>query len=280
MSRVWLITGCSSGFGRLLAERLLNEGENVVATARALQSLHDLGRDRPERMLQLTLDVRDAGQIRAAVAAALERVGRLDVLVTNAGYGYFGTQEEGELAEVREMYETNVFGLIAMTQAVLPHMRERGAGTVVNLSSVAGRMATPRGGFYQSSKWAVEALSEALSLETASFGVRVVVIEPGAYLTDFNVRSARQSPAETDPASPYATIRARWIANASAAIFVRRQDPAEVVQGIIDAVNSPLRFVRLPLGEDAVRIVAKREELTSTEFVEWMRGVYHHEGKG
>src|SRR5688572_4148726 len=164
MPRTWFITGCSSGFGRLLAERAFGLGDNVVATARSAQSLHDLGETDERRILRLPLDVRDRAQIDAGVAAARARFGEIDILVNNAGYGYFATQEEGDLDEVRQMFDTNVFGPISMTQAVIPAMRERRRGTIVNLSSISGRIATPRGGFYQASKWAVEALSESLYL--------------------------------------------------------------------------------------------------------------------
>lgn len=259
----------------MLAERVHEHGDNVIATARSVQSLHDLAHSDQARMLRLPLDVCDPAQIAEAVATTTDRFGPIDILVNNAGYGYFATQEEGELNEVRQMFETNVFGLIAMTQAVLPAMRERRSGTVVNISSVAGRMATPRGGFYQSSKWAVEAISEALYLETSSFGLRTIVIEPGAYQTDFSVRSARQSAAEKADASPYADLRAMWMANAGASIFPRRQDPVEVIDAILEAVDSSLPFVRLPVGTDASTIAARRDELSSTEFVEWMRRVYY-----
>lgn len=269
---VWFITGCSSGFGRLLAERLQSEGQIVVATARSTQALRDLERDGGARTLALQLDVRDPENVRSAVEKTIERYGRIDVLVNNAGYGYFGTQEEGELNEIRAMYETNVFGLIAVTQAVLPLMRTQGSGTVVNISSIGGRIATPRAGFYHSTKWAVEALSEALHLETHGFGIRVVVVEPGSFDTDFGPRSARRARADGDPGSPYAGLAETWRANASRAIFVPQQPPTEVVEGILDAVASGLPFVRLPIGRDATRVIALREEMGDFAFVEWLRG--------
>jgi NAD(P)-dependent dehydrogenase (short-subunit alcohol dehydrogenase family) len=279
MSRVWFITGCSTGFGRLLSQRALAMGDTVVATARSLQALRDLGREDETRILRLPLDVHDQTAVRDAVDRALERFGRIDLLVNNAGYGYFATQEQGELNEVRQMFETNVFGLIAMTQAVLPHMRERRSGTIINMSSISGRITTPRGGFYQSSKWAVEALSESLYMEVSSFGLRVIVIEPGSYDTDFGPRSARVAETDGNPDSPYAALREQWLESARNHIFPRRQPPEEVIDGIIDAVNSDLPFVRLPIGADAGVILERRRTMSSTEFVEWMRGVYHGEGK-
>ncbi len=261
----------------MLAERAIALGDNVVATARSIQTLHDLERGHPKQVLRMTLDVRDDAQVDSAAAAAVERFGRIDVLVNNAGYGYFATAEQADLTEVRDMYDTNVFGLMSMTQAVLPTLREQQGGTIVNLSSIAGRIGSPRGGFYQSTKWAVEAFSEALYLEAVSFGIRMIIVEPGAYETDFASRSARTSPLDAEPDSPYAGLRAQWMANASAAIFPRRQDPVEVIDGIIDAVNSDLPFIRLPLGHDATRLVALREELGDTAFVEWMRRTYYGE---
>jgi NADP-dependent 3-hydroxy acid dehydrogenase YdfG len=277
MSRVWFITGCSTGFGRLLSDRLFRDGDMVVATARSVQTLAEIGNGDHRRVLRLPLDVRSKEQIDDAVGKALEKFGRIDVLVNNAGYGYFATQEEAELDQIREMYETNVFGLIAMTQAVLPHMRQRHSGTIINLSSIAGRMATPRGGFYQSSKWAVEALSESLYLEMSSFGLRVIVIEPGSYDTDFGPRSARVPAVDGSEASPYRTLRQTWMKNAIEKIFSPRQDPNEVVDGIIDAVESDLSFIRLPIGRDATSLIERRQEMQSTQFVEWVRRVYHGE---
>lgn len=271
----WLITGCSTGFGRLLAERAFTIGDNVVATARSVQSLQDIGSDDERRILRLPLDVCDPSQIESVVDQARERFGHIDILVNNAGYGYFATQEEGEIEDVKEMFDTNVFGLVSVTQAVLPGMRMACKGTIVNLSSVSGRIATPRGGFYQASKWAVEALSESLYLEVSSFGIRVLVIEPGSFETDFSTRSARLAPVESDAASPYAPLRTRWKANATRKLFTSRQDPMEVIDAIIDAVGSDLKFVRLPVGADATELLQRRARARGGEFVEWMRETYH-----
>ncbi len=275
MSKVWFITGCSSGFGRLLAERALEQGDSVIATARSVQALHELGSGADDRIIRLPLDVKNDKQIHDAVAAALEKFGKIDVLVNNAGYGYFATQEEGEMQEIREMFETNVFGLIAVSKAVIPVFRKQKGGVIVNLSSIAGRLATPRGGFYQSSKWAVEALSEAQYLELSSFGVRVVVIEPGSYDTDFGSRSARRAPAEDDMQSPYAELRSTWVKNARAHLFPHSQQPVEVIDGICEAVDSDIPFARLPIGNDALTLITEREEKKGTKFVEWLRKVYH-----
>ena len=150
-------------------------------------------------------------------------------------------------------------------------MRERRHGTIVNLSSVSGKMTTPRGGFYQASKWAVEALSEALYLEVAGFGIRVAVLEPGSYETDFGTRSARLAAADQDPSSPYAELRARWRRNVAGSVFPHRQDAREVIDAIIDVVNADIPFVRLPVGADAAALIARRAEMGESAFVEWMR---------
>jgi NADP-dependent 3-hydroxy acid dehydrogenase YdfG len=269
-----LITGCSSGFGKLLSERAFAMGDSVVTTARSTQALAEIGREDESRILRLALDVRDPAQIAEAVDRSIERFGAIDILVNNAGYGYFATQEEGEMEEVRTMFDTNVFGLIAMNQGVLPHMRERRSGTIINISSISGRIATPRSGFYQASKWAVEALSESLYLETSSFGLRVIVIEPGAYETDFDSRSARVAAADKSPLSPYAALRTLWRRRQAEAIFPYRQYPSEVIDAIVEAVDSDLPFVRLPVGRDAREMVDRRTEMKSG-FVEWMRKLVH-----
>ena len=277
MPRTWLITGCSTGFGRLLSQAVIEMGENVIVTARNPEDIADIGDPEAPNVLRLGLDVTNELQVDEGVARGLEKFGAIDVLVNNAGYGYFATQEEGELDQVRKMYDVNVFGLIRMSQAVIPHMRQARSGTIVNLSSMAGRMGTPRGGFYQSSKWAVEALSESLYLELSSFGIRVVIIEPGSYTTDFSSRSAIRAAVEDTDASPYNEIRKTWVENATTRLFPWRQNPNEVVEAIIATVNSRHRFVRVPVGQDAVRVVEERAEQGMDPFVEWMRKLYHGE---
>lgn len=274
MSQVWFVTGCSTGFGRLLCQKLLDTGERVVATARDASSLDDLRAGDDDLLLKATLDVSRGVQIVSAVKSALERFGSVDVLVNNAGYGYFSTQEDGDIDEIRRMFETNVFGLIRVTQAVLPSMRQRRSGVIVNLSSVAGRVAFPRSGFYNASKFAVEALSESLYYEVAPFGIRMVVIEPGAYATDFGPRSAVRSPKLDDPTSPYAESARRWTEVASRLIS-QRQDPAEVVDRILAAVAANEPFMRLPIGRDAEPLVRDRESRTDAEFIRTMTSRYN-----
>jgi len=181
---VWLITGCSTGFGRELARILLDRGNKVVVTARKVSAVTDLVSGHEETALALSLDVTRPDDIRAATKAALERFGRIDVLVNNAGFGYLAAVEEGDETDIREMFEANVFGLAAMTRAVLPSMRGRRSGAIVNISSMGGLVSFPGIGYYNASKYAVEGLSEALAQEVEPLGIKVLIVEPGPFRTD------------------------------------------------------------------------------------------------
>ncbi len=273
MPMSWFITGCSTGFGKLLAQKLLDQGYNVVATARNVDQLADLKAPDEQKMIRAPLDVTRGAQITEAAQTAFERFGHIDVLVNNAGYGYFSTFEDGDVDEIRRMFETNVTGLIRATQAFLPSMRERRSGTIVNLSSIAGRVAFCRAAFYNASKFAVEALSEALHHETRTFGIRVIVIEPGAYDTDFAPRSAVRSPMLADPEAPYAHLADKW-SDASARMMPEKQDPMEVVDGIIEAVLADKPFMRIPFGRDAEALVTERESMSDADFIRAMSQRY------
>jgi len=273
MSNVWFITGCSTGFGRLLAQKLVHQGQSVVATARNVGQLDGLESPSADRLMRVSLDVTRGEQIRTSVRGALDRFGRIDVLVNNAGYGYFSTFEEGDIDDIRRMFETNVTGLTRTTQAVLPSMRRQKSGVIINLSSIAGRVAFPRASFYNASKFAVEALSEALHHEVQTFGIRVVVIEPGAYDTDFGPRSAIRSPRLVDEDSPYAHLAKTWTAAAGEMMPVK-QDPLEVVDGIIAAATDGPSFMRIPFGNDATALVSQRESTSDAEFIETMARRY------
>ena len=270
MSRVWLISGCSTGFGRMLTEKLLAQGECVAATARNIADLEKLSPPDDDCLLRAKLDVMRGQQIRDAVSATLDKFGRIDVLVNNAGYGYFALAEYGDIDEIRRMFETNVFGLIRLTQAVLPSMRERRSGVIVNLSSIAGRVAFPRSGFYAATKWAVEALSESLYYEVSPFGIRIILVEPGSFATDFVPRSAVREETMNDPASPYAELNQAWNRE-MAKVLVKGQDPAEVVDGIVAAADREEPFQRLPVGKDARMLVEMREGRRAGEFIAAMR---------
>lgn len=191
---VWFITGCSTGLGRALAQAVLARGWRAVVTARNADSVADLVAGAEYRALALSLDVTKPAEIEAAVAAARAKFGRIDVLVNNAGYGYQATAEEGIEAEIRAQFDANVFGLFAMTRAVLPLMRAQRSGNIINISSVAGLIGFPGSGYYAASKHAVEGWSDSLRAELAPLGIGVTCVEPGPFRTDWAGRSLRQTP--------------------------------------------------------------------------------------
>ncbi|WP_312204707.1 oxidoreductase, partial [Mixta calida] len=190
---VWLITGCSTGFGRELAQQAIERGFNVVVTARDVQKVADLVQGNEQHALALALDVTDSATIDSAVKAALEKFGAIDVLVNNAGYGYQSSVEEGVEAEIRAQFDANVFGLFAMTRAVLPAMRQARRGHIINITSVAGLIGFPGSGYYAASKHAVEGWSDALAVEGAPLGIKVTCVEPGPFRTDWAGRSLHQT---------------------------------------------------------------------------------------
>lgn len=211
--KVWLITGCSTGMGREIAAAALERGYRVVLTARNPATLADLGARFPERAAVTALDVTDRVQIAAAVHFALERFGQIDVLVNNAGYGYIAALEEGDEAEVRAMFETNFWGLLAVTKAVLPHMRARRSGQIIHNSSQAGLMSYPGTAYYSTSKFAVEAFSEGLSRELAPFGIRVTAIEAGPFRTEWAGRSMKRVATRIPDYAEVVWARAQLIAD-------------------------------------------------------------------
>ncbi len=247
--KVWFITGCSTGFGRALAEHTLALGYPTVCTARNPAQIQDLAAAHPELALALKLDVTDPRQIADAVAAATARFGRIDVLVNNAGVGYFGSFEESDLAEVRSMFEINVWGLTAATRAVLPLLRKQRSGTVVNISSVGGIAAFPALSFYNATKFAVEALSESLSQEVAPLGIKVLLVEPGPFRTDWAGRSANEAPVTITDYHTTAGARRDLIRSYSGK---QPGDPARAAAAIVQAVEAPEPPLRLLLGKAAV----------------------------
>lgn len=249
------VTGCRSGFGRRLAQRLVEEGWTVHATDPTPPEDWEGGLPSGRgTVLAHRLDVRDPEQVRAATAA----LGPVDLLVNNAGYAVFGTQEETDLDAVRELFEVNVLGLARITQAVLPSVREA-QGTVVQLSSVAGRTVFPESGFYAATKYAVEAMSEALFQECATFGVKVRVIEPGSFDTNFLSTAESCSP-EPPSDSPYEGLRELWMRR-KVSVLEPPQDPAKVVDAILGSLDDPAPFLRVPVGPDAERILLVRDLL-------------------
>jgi NAD(P)-dependent dehydrogenase (short-subunit alcohol dehydrogenase family) len=253
--RIWFITGASTGFGRLLAEEVLESGGRVVATARKPEQIADLGHHYSDRCLVIPLDVTDTAQVDSAVEQTIARFGRVDVVVNNAGYGVAGAIEEVSEAEFRPMFETNVFGLLRVTRAFLPHLRRQHSGHILNLSSIGGVVASAGLGYYNATKFAVEGLSEALAAELAPLGVHVTIIEPGPFRTDFLGRSgvvAKNHIGDYD--STAGNMRKYFPENDGR----QKGDPLRAVQAMIQVVNSPNPPLRLLLGASALpRLRAK-----------------------
>jgi NAD(P)-dependent dehydrogenase (short-subunit alcohol dehydrogenase family) len=243
---VWFITGCSTGFGRHLATQAVERGYRTVLTARDPATLSGLAFS--EQSLILALDVTRPEQVAAAVKAAEAKFGRIDVLVNNAGIGYFAAIEEGEPAEVRKMFEVNVFGLSHMTRAVLPGMRLRRHGVIVNFSSLAGLRSFPALGYYNATKFAVEGLSGALRQEVAPLGIKVMVVEPSGFRTDWAGRSANESPQHIED---YAATAGAARAQVRAVSGKQPGDPVRAARAVIDAVASTKPPSHLLLGSDA-----------------------------
>lgn len=254
---VWLITGCSTGFGLEIVRQAIERGYRTVITARDPAKLK--GYANSDQILVLKLDVTQPDQVAAAVKAAHARFGGIDVLVNNAGIGYFAAIEEGEAAEVRKMFDVNVFGLTAMIQAVLPGMRERRRGCIVNLSSLAGVRGMPALGQYNATKFGVEGLSEALRREVEPLGIQVMVVEPSGFRTDWAGRSAHESAQQIDDYSATAG-EVRLAVRASSG--QQPGDPVRAARAIVEAVASGKPPHHLLLGNDAFEgAMAKIDEL-------------------
>jgi short-subunit dehydrogenase len=265
--KTWFITGCSTGFGRILAEMLLEKGDRVIASARKLDSLSELQKKStgPQQLLTYALDVTDSNQIKQVVADAIHQFGRIDVLVNNAGYGYVGALEESDMKEVRAVYDTNVFGLMEVTRAVLPQMRAQRSGHIINLSSVAGMVGTPGASIYVSTKFAVEGLSEALWAELAPFNIKVTLIEPGAFRTDFANRSLRVAPYHPAYSEALAVTRKYYETIGGQ----QPGDPVRAVHAMIDIANHPTPPLRLPMGKIALGRIRTKLAQYQSEMTTW-----------
>ena len=255
-----LITGCSTGFGRATAVELKRRGYEVVATARRPETLSDIAAD-----ARLALDVTDDASVAGAVAAA----GTIDVLINNAGIGIGGPIELVPVAEVRRIFETNVFGPLRMMQGVLPQMRARGAGTIVNLSSVSGKVSAPLSGFYAATKFALEATSEALHIEAGHFGIRTIVIEPGFFKTNIS-ESHRDFGVDSAPYDELAVIMEKLSAQLGRG---EAPGPEVVATAVDDAIESPEAPWRVPVGTDAEMILSTRAASDDATFEKGMREV-------
>ncbi|MBE7218020.1 MAG: SDR family NAD(P)-dependent oxidoreductase [Caulobacteraceae bacterium] len=263
---VWFITGASTGFGRTLSEEVIARGWRLVATARDVDDVRDLAEGRDDKVKAVALDVTKPDTIAAAVKAATGAFGRLDVVVNNAGYGYMAAIEEGEDEPVRAMFETNVFGLIAVTKAVLPTLREQKAGWMVNMSSVAGQVAFVGSGYYSATKHAVEAVSEALSKELEPIGPKVLVVEPGPFRTDFAGRSLKTTDHPLDAYAETAGARREEMRGYAGS---QPGDPVRAAKAIVDVLSSDDPPLRLVLGKMGEKVVREKLQGALDDMAEW-----------
>jgi len=263
---VWLITGCSTGFGREIALAALAKGHRVAVTARNPSAVADIVEPNAERAIGLELDVTDGGQIDAAVAATLERFGAIDVLVNNAGYGYMAAVEEGEDDEVRRLFDTNYFGVVHLIKAVLPGMRERRSGHIVNISSMTGLVTNPPNVYYSSTKYALEAVSEGLSKELEPFGIRVTAIEPGGFRTDWGSRSMRET---AKPIAAYdETVGARREMIKAVADSLPG-DPRRVADAVLMVTELDDPPLHLLLGQDVLQAFRQKLADLTASIEQW-----------
>lgn len=264
MSR-WLITGCSTGFGREIARAALQAGHNVVVTARRAEAVQALAEQFGDQALPVALDVTDADQVAAAVASADKAFGGIDVLVNNAGHGYLSAVEEGEDAEVRKLFDVNYFGAVDMIKAVLPAMRARGSGHIINISSMTGLVANPPNAYYSSTKFALEAVTEALAAEVRPLGIKVTAIQPGAFRTDWATRSMKESEA---PITDYADVAARKDLIKQFADHLPG-DPRKVAEAVLMVTTLDEPPLRLLLGRDVLNAMRDKIAALSASIDEW-----------
>ncbi len=263
--RTWLVTGTSSGFGRAIAYAALDGGDQVVATARRPDTLDDLVAYAPDRVLALALDVTRRDQIDAAVATAVERFGSIDVLVNNAGYGSVGAIEEVDESDLRALMETMFYGPFALSQAVLPHMRAQGSGAIVQISSMGGQLAPPGFGAYCSAKFALEAASESLASEVAPFGIRVLIVEPGSFRTEFagaRLHRSRRIDGYEQTVGPNRAFM-------DDANGTQPGDPRRAAAAIISVLDAPDPPLRLALGDDAVDAIRAKHQRLRADLDAW-----------
>ncbi|ABK67952.1 MULTISPECIES: oxidoreductase [Mycobacterium avium complex (MAC)] len=261
----WLITGCSTGLGREIAGAALQAGHRVVVTARRADAVRGFAEEFGELALPVALDVTDRDQIAAAVAAADAAFGGIDVLVNNAGHGYLSAVEEGEDAEVRKLFDVNYFGAVDMIKAVLPGMRARGCGHIVNISSMTGLVANPPNAYYSSTKFALEAVTEALAAEVRPLGIKVTAIEPGAFRTDWATRSMKES---GTPIADYTDVAARKDLIKQFADHLPG-DPRKVAEAVLMVTGLDEPPLRLLLGRDVLKAMRDKIAAMSASIDEW-----------
>ncbi|WPB76774.1 oxidoreductase [Archangium violaceum] len=263
--RVWFITGASRGFGALITAEALAAGDAVVATAREPKSITDKFGEHP-RLLAARLDVTQEAQAQAAVEAAIQRFGRIDILVNNAGYGLLGAVEEANSRDVERVFATNVFGLLAVTRAVLPQMRRQRSGHVINMSSLGGYGSYPGWGVYCATKFAVEGLTEALAVEVAPLGIKATIVEPGFFRTDF---LDGQSLSVAEPISDYADTAGATRTRAAELNHAQPGDPARLAKAILTLADASKPPLRLPLGSDTLARIEAKNRGVAEELASW-----------
>jgi NAD(P)-dependent dehydrogenase (short-subunit alcohol dehydrogenase family) len=266
INKTWLITGCSSGLGLAFAEQVLKQGYNAIITSRKLEDIQNLADQYPDTALALSLDVTDNDQISSVIRQAETKFGSIEVLLNNAGYGYRAAVEEGDDDDVRALFDTNFFGTVNMIKAVLPGMRNRKSGTIFNVSSIGGRFSSPGSGYYSAAKYAMEGMSDALRKEVSPLGIRVVVIEPGAFRTDFAGRSLQG--AKTNISDYDETVGPRRKEN-DKTNGTQPGDPNKAAQAIIELEESEQVPFRILLGTDAVKIITSELEAQKLELETW-----------
>ncbi|WPP41948.1 oxidoreductase [Paenibacillus hunanensis] len=263
-NKVWLITGCSTGFGRVLAEQAIQAGYRVVVTARQLEAIADLAKDREDRVLALPLDVTQPEQIQAAVQHTLTHFGSIDVLVNNAGIGYFSSVEESVEEETRKMFEINFWGLMHMTNAVLPHMRNQRSGHIINFSSIGGLASFPTLGYYHATKYAVEGISESLAQEVAPFNIHVSLIEPSSFRTDWAGRSSVKT---SSSIAEYQSFMDMIVTPDAAG--KEPGDPQKAAEAVLQIVESDKPPLRLLLGNAAYAAATHKLNTLLQSIEEW-----------
>lgn len=266
MDKVWFITGCSTGFGRELAKWVLKRGYKAVVSSRNTDDISDIVAAYPDTSIALRLDVTSQDDISAAVTEALRRFGCIDVLVNNAGIGYFGAIEESEEEEVRRMFEINFWGLAHVTRSILPHMRKQRSGHIINISSIGGLVAFPALGFYNATKFAVAAYSEALAKETAPLGVKVTNVAPSGFRTDWAGRSAKDSTITIDDYATTAGANKNTVRGYSGS---QKGDPVRAAAAIVKVVESEDPPLVLLLGSAALKNAKRKLEALQNDFNHW-----------
>lgn len=266
MEKVWLITGCSTGFGRELAKFVLSQGYKAAVAARNTDDVQDIIAGQEGNAIAIKLDVTKKEEIKAAVEKTIQQFGRIDVLVNNAGIGYFGAIEESEDAAVRNMFDINVFGLANMIQETLPIMRAQKSGHIVNIASIGGLVGFPAVGFYNATKFAVDGLSESLAKETAPLGIKVTIVAPSGFRTDWAGRSANNSPVVIED---YATTSGKNKADIRGYSGNQPGDPARAAQAIVKAVEAENPPLRLLLGAGALKGARIKLEQLKNDFDTW-----------